>query len=1277
MSTGGVGSANLDTRLLRYRSRGGEENPIPLVEDLLAAGRTPEAQEVVARAIKDRPEDGDLLLLDGRARFAAGDLLGAQASLLKSARVLPSSKGPFRWLGEVLLKRGDPARAAKVLERALALDPSDRAVQLLLDRAKRLERVSDAAGDEAPPPKPEPPPPRAAAVAAPPVAPAPPEERTVIRNDLTDHLRELSRDVPEAGEDDSSEASMTAPLDFAAPSPTSDAFYGEFEDEPTNLMDGRALRAAVDLGYGARPKIQKTLGFGAPGAAPAAPPARPAPPRDPIPPPRRDEGDGITAVEPFPAPSRKPATSTSPGAAIAPAVPPPRRRLPSQRAPEPPPEPPLSARPGQPSPWDDLSEEIPVEADPEPVEAMLPPLPRPAALPREAERRSPAPDPFAAPARPDPFGAPARPDPFVAPPSPPDRLAGRPSRARAANRQAVPPRPAAPEPAPPRADPFAAADAGALAAPERVPEAAPDVVVRRQASEDVDEILRMLQRQGLFEPPSDEGASWAARADVKAQKAGSGTRTGLWLGLVWLLAIGLVVGGWFGWQAWMDYRRERARELIAAATREAYAGDHRDLVDAERHLREARDLDPHDVSGPTLLLFVHSQRALEDGAFSAGYLRPAIQRAEALESEDLGAYLDAARAVLAAAEGGHEEARTQLAAALAARPRDPAILYLVGRLEQRLGSEDALTHLEAATEGESTLNAPRVALAEARYDGGEADEALELLDHVLANRADHLRARLWRAFMTSDAGEPDALLGTLETIAEHLSDHGAPTDHVVYQLTRARLLRRKGEAREAGRAVDQALRAGASEPRLLSVVAIEARRAGRLSEAETAARTAVTGAPSNVDLRKLLAEIQLARRNGRGALTTLAELSSDDPDVVAMRGQAALLLGTEEALAAAAEALEAHIEGTEEASVEVRALRIRIRVRQGAEQEMLPIARQLAAEAPGDPSAALALGETALRARDATTAVEALETVVSASPDDAEGHFLLGRARRMASDGEGARRSLERAVELSPEHLDAKLALGGLLLDLGDFEAADTLYSALARSSRVSAGRNVATTGRLGRVEALLGLGRLDDAQVQLEGIREDERDSATYRVTAARLLLARGQAGAALQQIRPLATGEEPGATVLALYGDALLAARQVEPAQEAYAAAVAADAASPEALIGQAEMAVRSDRERDAIELLDRARSSLERRIRPPSLRARMLTLYGRAYLLGNRTDAARRELEQAIELAGAPAEAHFFLGESWSSANSATARTHYERYLELAPDGPFAARARRGAR
>src|SRR5690606_27796484 len=111
-------------------------------------------------------------------------------------------------------------------------------------------------------------------------------------------------------------------------------------------------------------------------------------------------------------------------------------------------------------------------------------------------------------------------------------------------------------------------------------------------------------------------------------------------------------------------------------------------------------------------------------------------------------------------------------------------------------------------------------------------------------------------------------------------------------------------------------------------------------------------------------------------------------------------------------ALDAHLEGNADASVEMRSLRIRVGVRLGTAREMLDLARRLAADAPGDPEVGLAVAEAALEARDATLARETLERVTQASPDDAEAHFLLGRARRMSGDGEGAETALRRAIEL-------------------------------------------------------------------------------------------------------------------------------------------------------------------------------------------------------------------------------------------------------------------------
>jgi Flp pilus assembly protein TadD len=531
--------------------------------------------------------------------------------------------------------------------------------------------------------------------------------------------------------------------------------------------------------------------------------------------------------------------------------------------------------------------------------------------------------------------------------------------------------------------------------------------------------------------------------------------------------------------------------------------------------------------------------------------------------------------------------------------------------------------------------------------------------------------------MTSDSDEPAQALAAITEIQPRMRDHGAPTDHVIYHLTRARLLRRQSQPDQAGTEVDEALRAGADEPRLLALVATEARRAGRIVRAEQAATTAVSGAPENGDFRKLLAEIQIQRRNGPAALSTLQTLDVADPDVLIMRAEAAILVGTADALNAAASGLDAYVSSTEEPSVEVRALLIRTHARIGDRDDILAQARALATEAPGDPSVSLALGEAALGARDGATAVTALEQAVASSPEDAEAHYLLARARRMRGDAEGSEASFRRAVELTPEHTEARLALGGLLLDMGKYADADALYTELASSARTASGQSVSAAGRLGRVEALIGLGRLDDAQVQLEGVRPADRQSSSSRITAARLAIARERAGDALTELRPLATAEGASATILALYGDALTLANQLEPAGQAYAGALAQDATLPEALIGQGELAVRAEDGAAAIEILGRARRELEERVRPASMGARASMLLGRAQLLERDSATAVTTLRAAAEIEGAPAEVHFWLGEALREEDDAGAEAAYQRYLELAPQGPLAARARRAIR
>jgi len=1149
-------SQNLDTRLLRFRNHPDSEPADALGRDLLATGRAAEALEVVRTALSAKPDDGSLLLVEGRAWLSDGDLIRAQAALLKAARSSPKEKQAFRWLGEVLLKRGDPDRAAKVLERATALDPHDREIQQLRSRAQRLARIATDAGDEH-------------------------EEAPTIVG---------ARALPEA---ERFEDATTTVDDI-----------DEDEDVPTAVVQVDAQGNIID------PSTKKVKG-----RMPVSFDEGPEPPTH--------AGKKRPRVKKMTAMGMGPATSV-----------------------------PMEDEPFGPDPFADAPTNT-VPRGPKPI------APPPNFAPPAQARPAPAPAPAPAPRPPAPVAAPRPYEP--------------------------PPAHAAPEPAPYEPPPVAPLDDFDIAPSDAMPSfdgPSPQAVSDLEAGatygqpEDVDQILRMLEREGIFEVPSGQAGQWATRKEAKKGRAG--TRIGVWLGAVWVLAVGLAVGGYFGWQWWVEQRHMEAAQLVEQAAEAALAGDHEDLVAAERHLVQARELNPHDDEGPAVLLFVHAQRALEDGTFEPGYLRPSIRRAETHEVAE--GKLLAATAVLAAGEGDMEAAQEAVEGALAADGDDAVVLYMVGRVEQRLGAETALEHLQAAVENEPAMVAAAMALAEARADDGLDSEAIELVDAVLANDGSHMRASLWKGFLTANDTEPDEGIADLDRQTAEIDDLGAATDRVLAGLTRARLLRRKGETEAATAAVDAAAQGGATDPRLLALVAREALSVGLTTRAQSAATDAVRGAPTNTEFRKLLAEIFISRRDGLRALRTLSALTADDPEVLRMSAKGALLVGGADALAAASQALGGFLEAhPDEENLEMRALLIRISVSQGQANDVLPIARELARDAPGDPNAALALGEAALSARQPRVAVEALESLVTASPNDAEGHYLLGRALRMSNDAEEAESSLRRSLELLPSHTDAQLALGRLLLDLGRYEDADTLYQGLAQQGGMAAGLSTALRGRLGRIESLVGLGRLDDATVQFENLRSEDRERAVARAPAALLALAKRQAGDAVSTMRPLAERESPRASDLALFGDALLLANQTEAAAAAYDQALELDPGLPEAILGRAKLAIRAESSRDAFAVLERMEEALSNRVRPPGMRAHMLTLEGRAHLLSGRDGKAeaREVLRRAVELPGVPPEAYFFLGEALAGENAPEATEQYQRYLELDENGPFARRARRATR
>ncbi len=1112
---------NLDARLLRFRSDPGMEDAGALAAALLGAERAREALEVAGVHLRVNPRDATMLVLAGRAWMVRGDLLRAQKTLLQAARARSNDPEPYRWLGEVLLRRGDPERAEKVLSRARKLGAAGSDVERLHQRAERLARIAGGSETEEEPTLTAP----ISTETGHGGAFSEQEEATVVAADLSRRLAEAAVQEP-------------------SPAPAVD------DDAPTTTLD----RGLVDAAMRAE-KAERRV--------PVSPPVAPV----------GDLFDDATKLA-RPRPRGVPPAAAPPAAAPPPAAP--------------------SVEPSV--------------SGPEPFQASVAGL-------SEGSRGDEA---FA-------------------------------SRSEVQTSLDAPP-----------------AGTSSGATPAALSATTP------ATPEDVDRVMAMLQREHLFEPPDDAATEWVA-----TKAAGrSGQKLAVPLAVLWVVALLVAGGGYFGYTKWVEAQEAEAAAMVQRAEAHALRGDHKDLVDAERLVREARELHPLDEQGPSVLLFVHAQRALEDGAFEPGYLRPTLEFARGRGASE--ARLSAAEAILAYASGKPDEGRSKLEGALAQAGEDAIVFYVVGRLQQRLGEDDAIEHLEKALEKEPGLSAAAIALAEAKADDGQLDEGIALLDGIVARYEGHLRATLWKAYLSADDREPEAAMAALAPMDERL-DEAAPTDKVLLALTRARLYRRQGDAEAAAQQVEKALEAGASEPRMQALVATSARALGQLSRAQTAAMSAVSGAPGIAEYRKLLAEILVERRDGVRALRVLGELSSDDPDVLLLSTRAALLVGDHETLRATAQALDEYLEANpDEPSVTLKALRLRVAVKLGEARQVLARARRMARNNPGVPEVGLAVAEAALAAHEPALARRALEGAIAAEADNAEAHYLLGRTARMAGDAQEAEASLRRALELQPTHTEAQVALGRLLLDRGDYGGADVLFSELARRvGRSGSGRTYALVGRLGRVEALMGLGRVEDAKVQLENIAERDRGLAMVKVVEARVALADGRPGDAIRTLRPIAVAEGANADVLALFGDALYAVNEPLAATEQYERALALDEGHPEALLGFARVLIRGGKLREARGIIDRAEGALGRRIRPPVMMARVLALRGRVALEEREEAAARRLLRQATEIEGAPAEAWFYLGEALAGDDSPGARRAYETYLEMAPAGPLARRARRAIR
>src|SRR5579863_7228547 len=131
-----------------------KRNPSPkatiaLCEALRQKPNGPLVQQVGEFATQRLSSDVMVLVSVARMYMEAQRPADAQGVLVAAGKVAPRDPHVYRWLGEVLLRRGDAERAEKVLTRALELGSKDSETEQWLERARVFRPMQAKAGARA------------------------------------------------------------------------------------------------------------------------------------------------------------------------------------------------------------------------------------------------------------------------------------------------------------------------------------------------------------------------------------------------------------------------------------------------------------------------------------------------------------------------------------------------------------------------------------------------------------------------------------------------------------------------------------------------------------------------------------------------------------------------------------------------------------------------------------------------------------------------------------------------------------------------------------------------------------------------------------------------------------------------------------------------------------------------------------------------------------------------------------------------------------------------
>lgn len=794
----------------------------------------------------------------------------------------------------------------------------------------------------------------------------------------------------------------------------------------------------------------------------------------------------------------------------------------------------------------------------------------------------------------------------------------------------------------------------------------------------------------------------AARSRAKALHGRS--KSIFWL--YGLVAVAVIAGAVF---AGFRVREARLRRQLHRAVREAARLAEPDTYRAHwlaarayEAIRETRD-DPA----------VRAAHAREEAVLAADYGEP-LARADALLAtlgDDRSEDALAARGLVALARGDVAGARAAADAIARAYPNSPWAGYLRGRAA--LADDDPTAAAAALREALALRPWPAgyVALGIAEAAAGRYAEALAAFDAALAQSPGHPAARIERVRAAVAMGQLDGA-AAMETALTELRQDGktpverqrigvAPRQAAWAALALAELALARGDRGAAGKHLEAAAAARPEDDwRFIDALARAYLRAGDVEAARTELAAAAKRWPGRAGVRVRLAEVALAAGNPEEALSALDGVADIDrrPDALAVRGRARLALERIDEAVADLDAALAAQPGLREAQIARAEVDLFRGDAGGAVRRLQPLY-----DAAPTTDLAVVYASALRRSGERERARAVLDRAIAAGAGAAV-YVELARLERDEGRFDAARRAFARAIEADPNGIEARLEAADLAIDVGDVAGAREALDALAAQA--------ATDGRVlvaaARAHMLAGD---DDGAAKL-------LDRAAALATSPKGLLSRERGRLALRRGRPKEAvaalteaarlrPDDPETRLLAI--DAYLAAGDAKGADAALADVLKRFANQPVADLALGRVHLFNDRLRDAMVALANARKSLSEAKAAPRWRAEADLWLGRAHYVGDDLRAARDALlaavrrypasadaflmlgkvEQergkdkaaakayaravALDPAGRP-EAWFLLGETSAALRDRKrAREAFERYLQLAPDGDFAAEAK----